>query len=94
MYAFYDISYKGETIVSATKNIDIELLEGNEEALTWTKTSAPPECIHIITNKDGFKMAMHNKKNRLETRVFIGDYNRGIDRYLTKDILIKSYRKL
>lgn len=95
IYAFYDISYKGEVIVSATKNIDITLLEESFDSLVWTQIDAPPECVHIITNKDGFKRAMHKtKNNRLETRVFIGDYNRGIDRYLTKDMLIKSYRKL
>jgi len=26
--------------------------------------------------------------------VFIGDYNRGIDRYMTDEILNKAYRKL
>ena len=84
IYAFYDISYNGEPIVSATKNIDIMLLDTCSDALTWTKTDAPSECIHIITNKDGFQL----------NHVFIGDYNRSIDRYLTNEILNKSYRKL
>ena len=84
IHAFYDISYKGELLVSATKNIDIVLLNRYPGELTWTKREAPPECIHIITNKNGFQMK----------HVFIGDYNRGIDRYMTDDILNKSYRKL
>ncbi len=84
IYAFYDISYKGEPVVSATKNIDIVLLDSYPDALTWTKIEAPPECIHIITNKNGFQMK----------HVFIGDYNRGIDRYMTDEILNKAYRKL
>lgn len=84
IHAFYDISYKGESIVSATKNIEIVLMDTYPDALTWTKIDAPPECIHIITNKNGFQM-----KN-----VFVGDYNRGIDRYMSDDILNKSYRKL
>jgi len=37
IYAFYDISYKGEPVVSATKNIDIVLLDSYPDTLTWTK---------------------------------------------------------
>lgn len=84
IYAFYDISYQGVPIVSATKNIDIVLLDTCSDTLTWREIEAPPECIHIITNKKGFQM----------NHVFIGDYNRGIDRYMTDEILNKSYRKL
>jgi hypothetical protein len=68
---FCDILYKGNILLSATKNTHVTHVNLNED-LIWQRTSPPKECYHIITDCLGF---------RTDT-LFIGDYNSGIDRHL------------
>ena len=66
---FCDINYNGKFIVSATKNTEI-IVEA-ERKIEFISTKPPEVCYHIVTNSGGFKTA----------DIFIGDYNRGIDKF-------------
>lgn len=71
---FYDISAGNTFVVSATQNTELIRL-GNNEPLTWNKTESPLVCYHVVTDKGGFKLP----------GLFVGSYNRGVDRYLEGD---------
>ena len=70
----YDITGEGIKVLSATKNTEVVSLD-NRHPLIWTKSEPPLSCNHLITDKGGFKIP----------GLFIGSYNRGVDRYLQED---------
>lgn len=74
--SFYDISSGDTIILSATKNTEVISL-GRQKPLLWKKTSSPLVCYQLITNRGGFKLP----------GLFIGSYNRSVDRYLNEDKL-------
>lgn len=69
---FCDIKYKGKLILSATENTEI-IVETYRD-IEMTTTTPPDVCYHIVTTTGGFKTA----------GVFIGDYNRGIDKFFVQ----------
>lgn len=71
---FYNITAGDLILLSATKNTEVISL-GAAQPFVWKKIDAPPVCYQIVTNKGGFRLP----------GLFIGSYNRSVDRYLEQD---------
>ncbi len=71
------VFYDGERILSCAQNTEVYVDSlGSHELLTREQCESFPIAYHLITNKGGFRTK----------GVIVGDYNRGIDRYLPEDI--------
>jgi len=75
---YYTISHNNKCIITGTDNTEVMLTSLDEGPLTWTQIPSPEISYHIITNKKGYNI----------DGAFIGDYNRGIDRYLSDKVLL------
>lgn len=71
---FYNITAGDLILLSATKNTEVISLD-KTQPIIWRKIDAPPVCYQIVTNKGGFRLP----------GLFIGSYNRGVERYLEQD---------
>ena len=72
------VFFDGEHILTCARNTEIYADSlGSHEQLTREPCEAFPVAYHLITNKGGFRAK----------GVIIGDYNRGIDRYLPEEYL-------
>lgn len=71
---FYNITAGDLILLSATKNTEVISL-GATQPFIWKKINAPSVCYQIVTNKGGFRLP----------GLFIGSYNRGVERYLDQD---------
>jgi len=70
------IFYDGEYILSCAKNTEVYVDSlGSQELLTREDCETSEIAYHLITNKGGFRTK----------GVIIGDYNRGIDRFLPEE---------
>lgn len=70
---FYNLMSEGNFITSVSKNT--EVIIDSLDNIVWSKTESPDICYHLVTDKGGFKLP----------GLFVGSYNRGIDRYLEGD---------
>jgi len=70
---FYNLMQGDNIILSVAKNT--EVIIDSLDTIVWKKIESPTVCYHIVTDKGGFKLP----------GLFIGSYNRGIDRYLEED---------
>jgi hypothetical protein len=79
---FEKIVINGESVISCTANVEVEIDSlGDETEIKREKCQAPEFAYHLVTDKGYFKIS----------GLKIGDYNRGIERYLSDDNIRDSY---
>ena len=79
---FEKIFIDGQPIISCTSNVEVDIDSlGDGSEMEREECQAPEFAYHLVTDKGYFKMS----------GLKIGDYNRGIERYLSDDNLRDSY---
>lgn len=79
---FDKIIVGGNTLLSCTSNVEVDIDSlGDGVELEREQCQAPEFAYHFVTDKGFFKIS----------GLKIGDYNRGIERYLSEDNLRDSY---
>ena len=79
---FEKIMIDGQPIISCTSNVEVDIDSlGDGSEMEREECQAPEFAYHLVTDKGYFKMS----------GLKIGDYNRGIERYLSDDNLRDSY---